>query len=164
MGADIKVAFTTAGSDGPQQAFALQRVTVVAVGPAVGEHFVDPQFEQWRCAVPLHRMLPDDKICAGYRLLFGGDIDVEVRIKLIEGAYLYAVDFPCLLKHPLIRMRVLRIRMRINYQNHCIACFNACCNQQECRQLIEPLTMITVIYVFTVMCVQAVRLPSRPAR
>jgi hypothetical protein len=63
-------------------------------------------------------MLPDNQIGTGKRLLFGGDIDIKIGIKLIEGTYLYVIKRPYLLKHPLIRMRVLRIRMGINYQNH----------------------------------------------
>ena len=66
----------------------------------------------------MHRVLPDNQIGTGQRRLLGSDIDIEIGIKLIEGAYLYAVKRSCLFKHPLIRMRVLRIRMGINYQNH----------------------------------------------
>ncbi|SAD93646.1 Uncharacterised protein [Enterobacter cloacae] len=67
-------------------------------------------------------MLPDDQIGTRERLLFGGDIDTEIRIELIEGTYLNVFERPCLLKHPFIRMRMLRIGMRINYQNHEYAC------------------------------------------
>ena len=63
-------------------------------------------------------MLPDNQIGTGQRRLLGGDIDIKVGIEVIEGAYLYALKRPCLFKHSLIRMRMLRIRMRINYQNH----------------------------------------------
>ncbi|VAU69313.1 Uncharacterised protein [Klebsiella pneumoniae] len=100
----------------------MKRVAVVSVCPTVGENFVDPQFQQRRGAVPLHRMLPDDQIGTRERLLFGGDIDIKIRIELIEGTYLYVFERPCLLKHPLIRMRMLRIGVRINYQNHEYAC------------------------------------------
>ena len=55
---------------------------------------------------------------AGQRRLFGGDVDIKIGVKLIKRAYFYAVQRPCLLKHPLIRMRVMRIGMGINYQNH----------------------------------------------
>ena len=82
------------------------------------QHLVHPQLEQRRYAIPLHRMLPDNQIGTGQRRLLGGDIDIKVGIELIEGAYLYAFKRPCLFKHSLIRMRMLRIRMRINYQNH----------------------------------------------
>ena len=58
----------------------------------------------------------------GPKILFGGDIDTEIRIELIEGTYLNVFERPCLLKHPFIRMRMLRIGMRINYQNHEYAC------------------------------------------
>jgi hypothetical protein len=39
-------------------------------------------------------MLPDNQIGTGQRRLFGGDIDIKVGVKLIEGAYLYAVKRP----------------------------------------------------------------------
>jgi hypothetical protein len=84
----------------------------------VGEDFINPQLQERGRTVPLHWMLPDNQIGTGKRLLFGGDIDIKIGIKLIEGTYLYVIKRPYLLKHPLIRMRVLRIRMGINYQNH----------------------------------------------
>ena len=117
-GTNIKVAFAAAGGHRPHQRFTAQRDTVVPVCPAVRQHFVHPQLEQRRHAVPLHRMLPDDQIGTGQRRLLGSDIDIEIGVKLIERAYLDAVKRPCLLKHPLIRMRVLRIRVRINYEDH----------------------------------------------
>jgi hypothetical protein len=33
-------------------------------------------------------MLPDNQIGTGQRRLLGGDIDIEIGIELIEGAYL----------------------------------------------------------------------------
>ena len=62
-------------------------------------------------------LVVDDEAPARRRLL-GSDIDIEIGVKLIERAYLYAVKHPCLLKHPLIRMRMLRIRVRINDEDH----------------------------------------------
>ena len=117
-GANLKMAFPPAGGNSPHQAFAMKRVAVVSVCPTVGENFVDPQFQQRRRAVPLHRMLPDDQIGTGERLLFGGDIDIKIRIELIEGTYLYVFERPCLLKHPLIRMRMVRIRMGVDNEYH----------------------------------------------
>ncbi|MPM96571.1 hypothetical protein SDC9_143735 [bioreactor metagenome] len=63
-------------------------------------------------------MLPDDQISARQRILFSGNIDIEVGVELVERAYLHALQRPCLFKHPLIRMRMLRIGMRINDENH----------------------------------------------
>ena len=96
----------------------MQRRAAVTVSPAVRENFIDPKFEERWNAVPLHRVLPDNQIGSGQRGLLGGDIDIEIGVKLIERAYLYAVKHPCLLKHPLIRMRMLRIRVRINDEDH----------------------------------------------
>jgi len=113
----------------------------VTIRPAVGKDFVDPQFEERRCAVPLHRVLPDNQIGASERLLFGGDVDVKIRIKLIEGTYLYVVKCPYLFKHALIRMGVMRIGMRINYQNHQLACLygSVLSGSSECRHLTRSL-------------------------
>ena len=97
-------------------------MAIVAIRPAVGEHFINPQFQKRGRAIPLHGMLPDDQIGTGKCLLLGGDIDIKIGIELIQGAYLYVIKRPYLLKHPLIRMRVLRIRMGVNYQNHQWAC------------------------------------------
>ena len=54
----------------------------------------------------------------GLRALLRGDIDIEIWIEAVERANLYVVQRPYLIKHSLIRMRVLRIRMRINNENH----------------------------------------------
>ena len=90
----------------------------ISVSPAVRENFIDPKFEERRNAVPLHWVLPDDQIGTRQRLLFGGNVDIEVRIELIKRANFDAFQRPCLFKHPFIRMGMMRIWMRINYKNH----------------------------------------------
>lgn len=118
MRTNFKMAFPAAGRHRPQQMFAMQRRTAVTVSPAVRENFIDPKFEERWNAVPLHRVLQDDQIGARQRLLLGGNIDIEVRIELIKRANFDAFQRPCLFKHPFIRMGMMRIRMRINYEDH----------------------------------------------
>ena len=92
----------------------------------------------------LYHCIGCDQIGASERLLFSGDVDVKIRIKLIEGTYLYVVECPYLFKHALIRMGVMRIGMRINYQNHESACFDCLLSCRcECRQLTRPLKVFS---------------------
>lgn len=64
------------------------------------------------------RTLEGVEIRSLYQLYPDFNIDIEVGVELVERAYLHALQRPCLFKHPLIRMRMLRIGMRINDENH----------------------------------------------
>jgi hypothetical protein len=80
---------STAG-DRPQAVFSYQCVALVAIGPAMLQHFVDPQFQQRRQAVPLHRMLQNHHVGPLQRLLLRVDIDVEIWIQLVQRTDLHA--------------------------------------------------------------------------
>ncbi|MNL89460.1 hypothetical protein D3C87_2197790 [compost metagenome] len=63
-------------------------------------------------------MLPDDEIGPCQSGLLGCDINIEIRIQLIEGADFHPLDRPYLFEHPLIRMGVVRIRMGVDDEYH----------------------------------------------
>ena len=112
------MAFTATGGHGPQQTFPPERIAVMTICPAMREHFVDPQFQQRGCAVPLHRVLPDNQIGPGDRFLFGSDIYIEIGVELVERTDLYALQRLDLIKHPFVRMGMMRIRMGVNNEYH----------------------------------------------
>ena len=73
-----------AGADHAQHPFAAQRFPLRTVGPAMFQYQVLPLFEEgWR-AIPIKGVLQDDQIMVGQQLLFTGNVDVKIRISLVE--------------------------------------------------------------------------------
>ncbi len=76
-----------AGARDQPDVLAAQHVAAGAVGPAEGEHVVDPELEQGRHAVPVQRVLPDDQARGGERGLLGGGVDQVVGIERVQVAH-----------------------------------------------------------------------------
>ncbi len=77
-----------AGRRHPQAVLAGERRPALAVGPAIGEHLVEPVLEQRRNGVPEQRVHPDDEPRLRQRPLLGGDVDVEIGVEIVERAEL----------------------------------------------------------------------------
>jgi hypothetical protein len=73
-----------AGARHPQAVLALQGGGAVAIGPAVAEYLVEPVLEQARRAVPIDRVHPHHQAGACQRSLFGGNVDGEIRIAVVQ--------------------------------------------------------------------------------
>ncbi|MOA18300.1 hypothetical protein D3C78_1386090 [compost metagenome] len=84
----------------------------------MGEHLIDPQFQQGRCAVPVHRVLEDDKFCLFHRSLFRLDVDIEVGVKRVERTYDHVRVVRHSLEHLLVDPRFVGVGVRINDKNH----------------------------------------------
>jgi hypothetical protein len=63
-------------------------------------------------------MQPHDQLRARQRILLGADVDVEVRIQLVERAHLEIVDRADRVEHCSARARTARVRMGVNHANH----------------------------------------------
>ena len=69
---------------GNAQLLTLQRIALRTIGPAIGEHVILPLLEEGGRAVPIHRELQDDVVIGFQQLLFGGDVNLAVRIELVD--------------------------------------------------------------------------------
>ena len=65
----------------------------MAVGPAMGQHGVEPVLEQARHAVPVNRAEPDDQVGLAQGLLLGRHVDVEVRVAVVERVHRHVGQF-----------------------------------------------------------------------
>ena len=74
------------GGRHPETRLADQRGAAFTGGPAVGEHRVEPELLQRRCGVPHERVLPDDQAGFEQQFTFGGDIDLEIRVAVVQRA------------------------------------------------------------------------------
>ena len=117
--AQLEMVFIATAGHCPQHIFAHQGIAFMTIGPAVLQHLIDPQFQQRRLAVPLHRMLQHHQIGALQCPLFGIDIDIEVGIQLIQRAHLHLGNILHGLQQAVIGMRMPGIGMGVNNQNHC---------------------------------------------
>ncbi|MNP56057.1 hypothetical protein D3C76_1507510 [compost metagenome] len=88
--------------DGPQQSLIFEGDRVFTVCPTASENFIDPQFQKGRGAVPEHRMLQYEQLCLFDCSLFGFNVDIEVWIKVVQGAYDYVGIAGCSFEHCLI--------------------------------------------------------------
>ena len=77
-----------AGARDQPHVLAAQRLAAGAVGPAEGEHVVEPQLHERRHRVPVHRVQPHDQARVRERSLFGGGVDQVVRVQRVQVAHL----------------------------------------------------------------------------
>ena len=91
---------------------AMQGCALVAVGPAVLQHQILPFLEQRGCAVPVERMLHHDDLVTDEQLLLTGDVDIEVRVALVQIVDGHTVQIANCLDQGRITTRLLERRVR----------------------------------------------------
>jgi len=62
----------------------VEDVAPVTVGEAVFEHEIEPLFQEGGATIPVERMLEDDDVVGPQELLLMGDVDVKIRVGLVE--------------------------------------------------------------------------------
>ena len=86
------------GRNGAQERLSAQRRALTPVGPAVLEHQVLPLLQDRRARVPVERVLEDDDVVLLEQTLLPRDVDVEVRVRLVEIVHDHPVEAAHLLR------------------------------------------------------------------
>ena len=76
--------FGAAGGQDMAHGFAAKSGAAWPVSPAERQHEVNPLLHERRGVIPIHRVVPQEDVVAEQQGLLFGDVDVEVRVQLVQ--------------------------------------------------------------------------------
>ena len=115
--ADLVGRLGPAGGRRVDEHLAFERTAGRSVGEAVLEHQVEVLLHERGGAVPVERMLQDDDVVRDEPALLGGDVDLEVRVGLVQVVDRDALEIADRLEEAAVDARLLEGGVREQHQH-----------------------------------------------